>query len=49
LTSFIPVTGTTPIKKRIRESNGQLRDYLHRIMERKEENLRNFASLESGE
>lgn len=37
------------IKKRIRESNGQLRDYLHRIMERKEENLRNFAALESGE
>lgn len=37
------------IKKRIHESNRQLRDYLHRIMERKEENLRNFASLESGE
>lgn len=37
------------IKKRIHESNRQLRDYLHRIMERKEENLRNFAALESGE
>lgn len=35
------------IKKRIREYNHQLRNHLHRIMERKEENLRNFAALES--